>query len=1128
MRPLSSRHLLACILASTFPLAARATTRSYTGGDNSSFGTATNWSPNGIPSSGDILTVGNNAVSGLTGDLHVTLNGLFGTNSPITSVTFDSLALPAALVINETGGTLSTTTENLGVDAFGNTFNQGSGSANIASNLTIGMNAGSFDDFYNLSSAGTALTVTSNLNLGLSGNGNLTQSDGNVTVHNSTASAFLAIGVSSGGNGTYSLNSGNLTADFLRVGEAGTAVFNQSGGSLTVNGNAVVSTLGSTATYNYSGGTATFASGFSVGSSGTFNLKTGGSLPFNVTVASGGTFNFAGGSLGTGNIILNGGTLQLQGHSITDSSHISGTGTLQNGSPTTATTLTLSPATTDSFAGIIADGSTATMSVTLTTGTFTLSGSNTYSGGTNIVFPGILKAGKTNALSPNSTIFISGTLYLNGFDQTIGGLSGVSGSVNMGSSNLTVAQSSTTSYQNPLNGSGNFIKSSTGTLTLTDVFPFTGGFSVTGGTLAISNIISATAYSASNGGTLQLAFPVTLAPGVMNATGGNITFTGGFSPTIGDTSGSPATVTIGTAGTLTTGTSVTTINATGTVNLTGGTFNVDGDISVTGGAITQTGGTFTWAGSHAMTIQSAGKVSLVNGYTTPTNATITVTGAGSKFSQTTNALQINNGATLSVNSGASVFSNIFCVASIFNSTTGGTGNGTVTVDGINSSLVGDFAQCYLGTGGVGNLTFSGGATGSFFGFFIGTFLTAGDNGTLTVEGNATVTSTSLIRVAAAATSGTGAINVTGGTLTQTGASPIFIGAASLSTGTVTIGTAGTFTTGTGAITIGKTGTLTLQSGGTFNINGSLTNSGTVTLSGTQAWAASTTFTNSAGTATFNTDAGSASSSPLSIVLSAGTVVLNGAQHLHSLAINGGILGGHNTNALSLTIGTSPYTLAPSATLPATSTGTMTLHTLSTSAKTTLAFNLKTPGASNVNDEFVVSDFQGLSLNGGTIAITGSATGTSSLGYYKAILYISSIQGAGISSLTLPPIANNIAYTLDINHNPGFVDVHRGFIGDANDDGTVDLSDLSIILNNFASTTPNWTSGNFDNAPTIDLTDLSDVLNNFGTSIPSGFPPLQLTPARNPHTRTRLSRGSPAYHSSHPASPTHLTLFIRLG
>ncbi len=53
------------------------------------------------------------------------------------------------------------------------------------------------------------------------------------------------------------------------------------------------------------------------------------------------------------------------------------------------------------------------------------------------------------------------------------------------------------------------------------------------------------------------------------------------------------------------------------------------------------------------------------------------------------------------------------------------------------------------------------------------------------------------------------------------------------------------------------------------------------------------------------------------------------------------------------------------------------------------------------------------------------------------------------------------------------------LGDANADGTVDLTDLSTILNNFGVATANWTDGNFDNAATIDLTDLSDVLNNFG-------------------------------------------------
>ena len=60
------------------------------------------------------------------------------------------------------------------------------------------------------------------------------------------------------------------------------------------------------------------------------------------------------------------------------------------------------------------------------------------------------------------------------------------------------------------------------------------------------------------------------------------------------------------------------------------------------------------------------------------------------------------------------------------------------------------------------------------------------------------------------------------------------------------------------------------------------------------------------------------------------------------------------------------------------------------------------------------------------------------------------------------------------------------LGDANIDGTVDLTDLSTILNNFGATTPAWTNGNFDGAATIDLTDLSDVLNNFGSSNPNFF------------------------------------------
>ncbi len=59
------------------------------------------------------------------------------------------------------------------------------------------------------------------------------------------------------------------------------------------------------------------------------------------------------------------------------------------------------------------------------------------------------------------------------------------------------------------------------------------------------------------------------------------------------------------------------------------------------------------------------------------------------------------------------------------------------------------------------------------------------------------------------------------------------------------------------------------------------------------------------------------------------------------------------------------------------------------------------------------------------------------------------------------------------------------VGDADGDGSVSLSDLSIVLNNFGQTTSARSQGNFDGAATIDLTDVSDVLNNFGLSLVNG-------------------------------------------
>jgi hypothetical protein len=58
------------------------------------------------------------------------------------------------------------------------------------------------------------------------------------------------------------------------------------------------------------------------------------------------------------------------------------------------------------------------------------------------------------------------------------------------------------------------------------------------------------------------------------------------------------------------------------------------------------------------------------------------------------------------------------------------------------------------------------------------------------------------------------------------------------------------------------------------------------------------------------------------------------------------------------------------------------------------------------------------------------------------------------------------------------------LGDTNIDGTVNMNDLTTVLNNLGTTQSNWTDGDFDGQPTIDLTDLNDVLNNLGSSFPN--------------------------------------------
>ena len=61
-------------------------------------------------------------------------------------------------------------------------------------------------------------------------------------------------------------------------------------------------------------------------------------------------------------------------------------------------------------------------------------------------------------------------------------------------------------------------------------------------------------------------------------------------------------------------------------------------------------------------------------------------------------------------------------------------------------------------------------------------------------------------------------------------------------------------------------------------------------------------------------------------------------------------------------------------------------------------------------------------------------------------------------------------------------------GDANEDGRVDVNDLTIVLSHFGQTGASWTTGDFVGDGTVDVNDLTTVLSHFGQSAGVRPPP----------------------------------------
>jgi autotransporter-associated beta strand protein len=218
---------------------------------------------------------------------------------------------------------------------------------------------------------------------------------------------------------------------------------------------------------------------------------------------------------------------------------------------------------------------------------------------------GVLRLGAAGALPDSAALAgtVNGTLDLNGFDETIGSLFGVS-TIALGGNTLTVHQSVTATFEGTLTGTGGLTKAGPDQLTLggTASNTYTGTTTVTSGILRLlktSNAQAITGPLVINGGSVTATFSqlgdstaVTVnAPGSLLMSGGanSVELIGSLAgdgtviltdQTLGVGGNNQSTVFSGTIGGVT---AFLTKHGTGTLTLTGNNNTLDGTTFISGG-----------------------------------------------------------------------------------------------------------------------------------------------------------------------------------------------------------------------------------------------------------------------------------------------------------------------------------------------------------------------------------------------------------------------------------------------------------------------------------------------------------------------------------------------------------------
>ncbi len=689
------------------------------------------------------------------------------------------------------------------------------------------------------------------------------------------------------------------------------------------------------------------------------------------------------------------------------------------------------------------------------------------------------------------TDFITGDTVI--FDDTASGNTAVNISdanvsptaTTFNNSNLNYSITSTSNFG--ISGSGSVIKNGTASAALTTANTYTGGTTLNAGTLAVNNAAAlGTGALTINGGKLDntTANPITLTTNIPININGDFAFTGTANLSLGTAaptiagSGTSRTIAVN-GGTLTLGRLVFTnydFTKAGPGTLTILTPVTDNTaISSTTGSLNVTGGTLNIGANDFTATALTGGGTIANG------------------SATTRALIINS-------TGSSTFSGTLADG-------GGTGTlqlteggaGTLTLSG-SSTYTGQTTIINGGTIVMASPTALGVSTtvqlgGSFGTPSMGTLIVRTDGSDTAYNLNqgslntATLASDVLTghvginhTLGALAIGITSTLNVIAGPNVTSGTPSITVGAVSFTSG-IGAGTT-TFNPTTASLTMGNV-TTTTATAKTLVLDGTAVGNAVtgvisdganvvaVTKSNTSTWLLS-------GASTYTGDT-NVSGGELDLSGSIADTNVNVASGATLKVLAGGSLSATTilTNSGNTSLGGVPITIAS---FNSSATGAVaSLHntTLKTSSLTLGGGTGSWNTGLDITNSKLILEVPG--SNATTLAMLQDqvATGrTSTSGIFSSNLP----ANMGIAVMDNAVLNRTTFGTLAVDG--GSVLVSRELLGDANADGSIDLTDLSTVLNNFGSTTSAWTSGNFDGASTIDLTDLSDVLNNFGASNPN--------------------------------------------